>query len=196
MPHPPSLRMEGFPPARCRGEELVIAPPPPPELTLQGGKPQAPRHCFLAWQETPPKLRGHQDSAATHLVLPSSHCRSRMSELPLGQPLRPPGMHGPDVHASCLSPEVTCQACPGPLSSTSMRDSSTPAQCVFTGFPRPSDLSPMKAGILCVLFVAQGPANFTEWTDGRPSGWRAFVAVLCQAGLALPLRPRPGGRPQ
>lgn len=38
-----------------------------------------------------------------------------------------------------------------------MRDSSHPGLCVFTGFPTP--FSPVKAGILCVLFSAQALAH-------------------------------------
>ncbi|KAM7226152.1 hypothetical protein CapIbe_022297 [Capra ibex] len=59
---------------------------------------------------------------------PSIH-RPRMSELPLGQPLRPPGVHGPDVRRPVSSPEVPRPGLPrSNLSSTGMRDSSHPAR--------------------------------------------------------------------
>lgn len=111
-----------------------------------------------------------------------------MSELPLGQPLRP-GMHGPDVRRPVSSPEeVRLPGLPGaPSVLPALGTAHTLLGVCSRASPRPPDLSPMKAGILCVLFVAQAQPihRMDRW---KASGCRAFVAeILCQEhGLAPP----------
>ena len=176
---PPS-GWRGFP-ARCRGEELVIAPLPLQSWPSAGREAPGPRRpCFL------PGKKPHPSSEAIGTLQPPSWscllpiAGPRMSELPLGQPLWPPGVHGPDVRRPVSSPEVPRPGLPwSNLSSTSMRDSSHPARCVFTGFPTPSRPQPHEGRDIACLVCSTRPSQFIEWTDGRPSGCRALVAVLC-----------------
>lgn len=157
---PSALTQDGGGFLPCWGEELVIATPPRPRADrLQGGKPRALGDLASCLARNPAQAQRLSELCrplSWSCLLPIAGPRT--FELPLGQPLWPPGMCGPDVCGLVFFPEV-----PPPdlsqssVSSTSMRDSSHPGLCVFTGFPTP--FSPVKAGILCVLFSAQGLAH-------------------------------------